>query len=299
MSFNVSGLSQWVENNRKEIAVKAVASAKFAKLLIENKRVISGVKTREAIRLMDTDVTVQDGSSCGRNPLGSTTLTEKFIDVKPMKDEQDFCAKSLRNTVFAEFLQKGQAPAEEISSELSQAIMDYRSAKISAKIEDILWSSDTAATGSTGMNLIDGVKKQVGVGTAITATGSTIIAKLQSAYLQMPVVYRTQEDFRIFIGEDQYEEYLVALDNANSFRETNAGVLKGTTAKLFPTPGLNGSDKVYMTRISNFVLGMDGEGDQDYAEFKLSEETKKHYMDFHWAVGVKVITTTEVGVATI
>lgn len=299
MGFDVSGLSAWVANNSKEIAVKAVANATTASLLISNKRLIAGVKGREAIRTMDADVVVKDGSSCGRTPASTTTLGEKYLDVKPMKDEQDFCGKALRNTIFAEYLQKGQAPAEEVSNELAQAIMDYRAAKISAEIENILWKSDVTITGTTNYNLIDGIKKQVGSGTAITATGDTVIKKLQSVYLQMPIEQRSQADFRLFVGEDKYDEYLVALANANIFKSTDDYKLFGTSGIFQPTPGLNGSNKVYAMRISNMVLGIDGEGDQDKAEFRLSTETNKHYMDFHWAVGVKVMTPAEVGVATV
>lgn len=299
MAFDVSGLSAYTQNNSKEIAVKAVTTPKTAKLLISNKRMIAGIKTKEAIRTMDADVQVQENTGCGRNPQGATTLGEVFLEVGLMKDEQNFCAKSLRNTVYAEYLAKGQAPSEEISSELAQSIMDYRAAKVAAEIENILWKSDKTITGTTNYNKIDGIQKQVSAGFAITASGSDMIQKLKSVHLAMPVEIRGQEDYFLFVGEDVYEEYLSDLDNANKFREGSKDVLSGTSAKLFPTPGLNGSNKVYAIRLSNLAYGVDGEGDADKASFQYSNETQQYYMDFYWAVGIKVIRPAEVGVATV
>ncbi|GAA4326216.1 hypothetical protein GCM10023184_14780 [Flaviaesturariibacter amylovorans] len=299
MPFDVTGLSAYVANNSKAIALKAVANATTAKLFIENGAVQSGVKGSAAILKMDTDANFQDGSSCGRTAVGNTTLTSKTITVKPISDYQNVCPKSLHNTFFASMLAKGQAPEESFTPEFAAYLMDVRSKKIAAAVEVMLWNGDTALTGTTNNKHINGIMKQVGAGVALTATGSTLIAKLQAAYLGMPVEVRQAEDARIFIGEDKYAEYLVALANANIYKATDDMVLFGTTIKLQPTAGLNGKNKIYIGRISNFQLGLDGESDMDSAELRFSNETKQWYLDYNFSVGVAVVDETEVGVASI
>lgn len=300
MAFDVSGLSAWVTNNRKEIVTAAVAGAPTMKFLVEQGRVMYGVKNKEAIRMLDAAVNVHAGGECGaRNPNTTTTLGEKYIEVTLLSSEENLCPKTLRNTVYAEYLKKGQSPSEEITPELSEAISDVKVAKIAKLNEDLLWQSDTTITGTTNFNLFNGIKKQIGAGTAITATGSTIIEKLQHYYSQIDVTLRKQDDFRIFIGEDDYDEYLIALDNANKFREGSKDVLAGTTAKFQVTTGLNGSGKVYGMRASNLVGGMDGESDAEKAEFIWSVETKQYYHDYAYALGVKVLTGAEAYVASI
>lgn len=299
MAFDITALSEYVQNNSKEIATKAVANAQTAKLLIANKAVQAGVKGSAAILKMDADVVLQDGSSCSRTAMGDTKLSDKKITVKPIVDYQNICPKALWNTYFAEMVAKGQTPEESLTPDFAESIMDFRAMKIAGVVEVMLWKGDLSATGTTNNKHIDGIIKQVGSGFPITASGADVIAKLQSVYLAMPTEIRQAEDFRIFIGEDTYAEYLVALANKNIFKSTDDTTLFGTTAKLQPVAGLNGVDKAFASRISNFQLGLDGEGDADAAELRYSNETKQWYMDFAFAVGVAVVDAAEVGVASL
>ena len=94
-------------------------------------------------------------------------------------------------------------------------------------------------------------------------------------------------------------EYTVALANANIYKPTDDFKLFGTSLTIVPTPGLNGSGKLYAIRLSNMQLGLDGEGDSDSAELRYSIENLQWYQDFQFAVGVAVVRPTEVGVASI
>lgn len=296
MAITITKAQDYIKPISQEMATKAVVNSKTAKLLIDNKAVQTGVKGSAAILKMDADVNLQDGSGCARNPLGSALLSDKKIVVTPLKDEQNFCPKTVYNSYFVEAIAKGQSPdSETFIPDFVKSIMEYRAAKINLAVENLLWQGNTALT--TSLKWIDGIIKQVKAGTYITltATGSTIVEKLQAAYLSMPVEVRSQEDFRIFIGEDIYAQYLIALANKNIYKPTDDFTLFGTIAKLFPTPGLNASNEIIAARISNFHLGLDGDSETDYADLKLSVETNQWYQDFHFAVGVAVVYTEEVG----
>lgn len=300
MSFNPQSLETYVQDASREIATKAVTEAKTASLLISAGAVTAGVKGSALILTMEADTQFQDGSACGRSPLGGVTLGDIKVAVAPIKDEQDFCNKTLYNSWFSQMLAKGQNPeTETLDASFAQSIMDNRAAKIAEGNEKLLWQGDTALTGANNMKYIDGILKQVSGNTELVETGSDIVAKLQSLYKQYNVTVRKQADFRIFIGEDMYDDYLIALSNANKFKEGAVGTLEGTTAKFEVVPGLNGTGKVVASRISNFHLGIDGTDDSHKAELRYSMETKKWYQDFHWAIGVKVIYADQVYVATI
>lgn len=299
MAFNPVALETYVQDASREIATKAVAQAKTASLLISAGAVTAGVKGSANILTMDADVNFQDGSTCGRSPLGNTTLGDIKITVTPIKDEQDFCNKTLYNTWFSQMLAKGQDPEKEtLDASFAQSIMDLRASKIANKTEVAIWQGDTLS-GDINLNKFDGILKQLAGNTPVVVGTGSIISKLQAVYKAADIVVRKQEDFRIFISEELYDSYMLEVDALNSFRPGAENILKGTTGKLEVVPGLNGQDKVVATRISNLHLGMDGTDDSHKTELRYSMETKKWYQDFHFSVGVKIIFADQAYVATI
>jgi hypothetical protein len=300
MAFNPENLTPFDIDAQREIATKAVTEAKTASLLISAGAVTAGVKDSAVIRTMEVDTVFQDGSDCGRSPIGNTTLGDIKGKVAHIKDEQDFCPKTLYGTWFSQKIAKGQNPEKEtLDNDFVTSIMNQRAAQIAEGNEVLLWKGDSALTGSTNLKYIDGILKQVSANVELTETGANLIEKLQSLYKQYDVVLRRKEDFRVFIGEDLYEEYLIELDAMNKFREGNANGIQATPAKFEVVPGLNGTRKVVATRISNLHLLMDGTDDSHKAEFEYMKESKKFAQDFHWAIGVKVLKASEVFVATV
>lgn len=297
MGFNISELGSYVQNNGKEYSMKSVASAKTAKALIDSKNVQFGVKGTAAILKLNSDVTLVDASSCGRTGGSTINLSNKNIVVKPIADEANICPATLWNTFYADSISKGQVPQEELLPAFADAIMTDRAAKIAAVNEKLLWQGDTSLTGSTNYKRIDGIAKQVTGSTSVT--GATIVEKLQNFFLACDVDVRGQEDFHIFMGEDTYASYKIALSAKNIYQPTEDMVLFGTTAKIFVTSGLNGVGKVFGIRLSNLQLGLDGEGDSDKAEMRYSTETKQWYQDFTYALGVSVVWDDEAKYATV
>lgn len=297
MGFDISNLGSYIQNNGKEYALKSVASAKTAKALIDAKQVQFGVKGTAAILKLSSDVSLIDGSVCGARTGGSViALTNKNIVVKALKDEANLCPATLSNTFYANAVAMGQSPQEELVPAFATAIMDDRAMKIAAVNEKLLWIGDTSLTGSTNFKRIDGIAKQVTGATAVT--GATVVEKLQNVFLATNVDVRGQEDYRIFIGEDTFANYKIALAAKNIYQPTEDSTLFGTIAKLFVTSGLNGSGKAFSMRLSNLQLGLDGEGDADSAEMRFSIETGQWYQDFKYSLGVAVIFQEEASVFT-
>lgn len=294
MAFDVSALEAYVKLNGKDFAKKAVASAKTADLLISNRSVILGAKGDNQIPTFDVNSDLQDGSVVGRNASGNTTFEDKVLKISRFKSQHNYRADDLYNTYLIEYVAKGQNPeTETLDTDIINAIIERRAAKIAAKVEELIWKGDKAGV-SAPLNLMDGILKQCASGTiAVTVSGTDIVAKLQSVFMQIPVEISSAEDFRMFIGEDTYNEYKQALWAANIFHQTPEGTLAGFGAKFEVVSGLNGTDQVFASRISNLKLGMDKEGDMTEASLKWSIETEQWYMDFNLAVGIKVIFVDE------
>lgn len=299
MAFDISALGSYVANNSKQYAMVSIASAKTAKALIDSKNVQFGVKGSAAILKLNSDVSLVDGGVCGRTGGSTITLSNKNIVVKAIADEANICPATLWNTFYADSVAKGQTPQEELLPAFADAIMQDRAMKIAAVNEKLLWQGDTSLTGTTNYKRIDGILKSVTGNTTSVTTGSTLIEKVQAFYVSNNIDVRSQEDFVIAIGEDVYDEYLIAYAGKNIFQSNDVTKPYGVNAKFHVCSGLNGTRKIVGIRWSNLQLGLDGQGDADKAEMRYSTETKNWYQDFLYSLGVAVIFSEEAKYATV
>lgn len=298
MALNLSGLPDYVSQKSKELVKDAVLGAQTIEVLKAAGAVQFGIKGKQAVNTLSADVNLQDGSDCGRNPVGDTTIGQAIIEVKPIKDEQNFCVRAYQNKFTGEFLTKGQTYSELL---FAQDFMEARASKIAETNEKLIWQGDTSITGTTNMKRIDGFVKQIKASAAqnVTSTGSTIVEKLQHFFLAAPKVTSTSTDAVIFIGTDKYQEYLVALANKNIYKPIEDKTLFGTTAKLQPVDGLIGANFATYAKPENLIFGTDMLGEEEKAEMKHSIETGQIYVDFHYAMGVVPVKTFQMAYTTI
>lgn len=303
MSFNISALPQYVDQTSKKLLVDTVFGNQTATVLKDAGSVTLGVKGQYALQLLSTDVALQNSTGCGRTPSGNANFTQAIITVYPLKDEQNLCPKPLENTWMVQYLTKGQTYTESI---FANEIMQARALKIAQENEKLIWQGDSVAqSGSTTLGKFDGFAKQIKAGAYIPltggtiASGATVVEKLQGAFLATPSKITEQADAVMFLGTDVYNEYNVALALKNLFHPSADKTLFGTTIKLVPVDGLNGTRGVYVGRLRSFQLATDLLGESEKASMEYSIETQNIYMDFHYALGVKPVYVNEIGVATV
>lgn len=289
MALNLTGLSDYVRQNSTDLVVKSIMTADTIEFLKSEGTVLVGIKGSEDIPMLDSDINIQDGSDCGRTPLGSTSFTKATITVKPLKDEQDFCPKAYEKKWMVEYLTQGQTYTELL---FANEIMALRASKIAEANEKLVWQGDTASA-NANLNKFDGFIKKAPVTVALPS-GATLIEQLQKALLTVDVAVKSQSDFAIFLSKNDLELINIELSNKNIYKETDNQKLFGTNVRLVAVNGLNGTDKFYFGRSRSFVIGTDLLGEEDSAEMTYSVETKKIYMDFHYALGVQVIYPAEV-----
>lgn len=313
MAFDISQLTSYVANIDNTLFKQAVAGATTAKDLISAGSVVFG-KGRVAVRKLALDANFQSGDdSCARNPVGDITLTDTYMDIIRIKDEKNLCFQDLENTYYQLLTAGSIQPSEEgATADFANEIVNLRVAKLAEANEKALWIGYSGATASSSHNGISygtdyanynkfhGIIQQVAAGSPISMTnsGSGIVAKLQNAFLSMPVATRSQSDFRMVVGQDLFDTYKAALaSTAQTIGVPTDGNVFGTSAKFWVVPGLNGTNKVYGIRLSNLRLGMASQTDMDRVDLEYVKDSVFHgwTSDAYFSIGVKVIDVTEVG----
>jgi hypothetical protein len=295
MALDTSAATVVTTKVSDKIRTLIVAGSKTAALLIASGNVQYGVKGRAAVLKMDSDVVIQAGT-CGRNIAGDTRLSNVFIDVVPLKDMQSFCPKALTNTYFEKLAKQGTSPENGFDESFVSDVGEFRGKKVQNANEMLLWQGDTAIVGTSNLKWIDGIIKQQGATGEITIapTATTMTEQLQSFISQVPIDFRVQEDTVLFVGQDTAQNYGIELVNKNLFKDPEKMTVLGTTLPMEDVPGLNGTNRIYMTRLSNLQLGLDGQGEDDKFDMFYSKDAAVWYMDFWWTIGIKVIEATEV-----
>ena len=306
MAFVVSSLVDYAKENEALLVTSSVLGSKTASLIKTQGNVLVGVKSSEKIGIMDTDAFFQDDSDCGFNASGTTTFTQRSVVVGKIKVQEALCPKQLES----KYLQKALSAGSMYDSIAFAA--DYtskKSARIAAQIEIGIWTGDSASANGN-LNKFDGFVKLVAAasasvvhantttfyGTALAAsagiTSSNVIAVLDSVYKAIPAQIVDKDDVAIFVGNDVFRTYTIALKNSNLFNYTFDGqatgelTLPGTTIKVIAVQGLNGTSKIYAGRVSNLFIGTD----------LLNEEEQFELINDPYAMNIKFMAAFKFGV---
>jgi hypothetical protein len=314
MAFVVSSLANYTEENAALLVASSVLGAKTASLIKSQGNVMLGVKSAETINIMDTDAIFQDGGSCGFTASGSTSFTQRTVTIGKIKVNEALCPKDLE----AKYLQKALTAGSSYDSIAFSAEYSQRKAdKIAAQLETAIWQGDTGSA-NVNLNKFDGLAKLVAAasasvihanttsfyGTPLAAsagiTVSNVVAVLDAVYKAIPAEIVGKDDVAIMVGQDVFRTYTIALKNANLFAYTFDGsadsefVLPGTQIKVVATPGLNGTSKIYATRVSNLFLGTDLLNEEERFELFYAKEADQVRFVSEFKMGVNFAFPAEV-----
>jgi hypothetical protein len=274
MAFAFSGLTAYVEQNERLLVASSVLGAKTQQLIQDQGNVMVGVKSKETINIMDTDAIFQAGGTCGFLTSGTTTFSQREVEVGKFKVNEAICPKDLETY----YLQKALPNGSRYDTIAFAAEYTGRKAsKIASQLEKAIWQGDKTSV-DVNLNKFDGIIeliKDAGA-TVINAnsvayhgsvetdiTNSNVVAIFDSIYKAIPAEVVDKDDIKIFCGMDVFRTLTVKIKNDDLFHyQTQAApntsfFLPGTTIEVVGTPGLNGTKKVYAMRVSNLYLGVD------------------------------------------
>ena len=304
MSFVVSSLNNYTNEQSTDLLVKALFGSKTASTLQTAGQVQVGVKSSASLNLLASTVFFQ-ADGCGYNPSGATTFTQRNITVGAVKVEETLCPKTLE----AKWMQTQIMAGSPTMIPFEEQIGSEKSAVIAENIEIAMWQGDTAS-GNPNLNRFDGFNKIIAAASPTLANSApTAFASITSAniddildqvYANIPARVATKSDLVCFIGVDAFKLMLVNLKNANLFHyvgdaaQTMEMVYPGSNMKLIAVGGLNGTNKIVAGSLSNFFMGTDLIDEQEEVKMWYSIDNDEVRVRFTFKAGVQVAFPGEI-----
>ena len=304
MSFTVSSLAAYTNEQSTDLLVKALFSNKTAATMYAANQVQVGVKSAASLNILASTVYFQ-ADGCGYNASGVTTFTQRNITVGAVKVEETLCPKTLE----AKWMQTQIMPGSPTMVPFEEQIGNEKAAVIAQTLETAMWQGDTTS-GNPNLSRFDGFSKIIAAASPVLAnaapttftsiTNANIDDILDQVYANIPAAVATKTDLVCFLGVDAYKLMLVNLKNANLFHYVADAatememVYPGTNMKLIAVGGLNGTNKLFAGSLSNFYLGTDLAHEEEDVKMWYSQDADEVRVRFTFKYGVQVAFPSEV-----
>lgn len=289
----VSGISQYVDENKTGLIAKSVLGAKSASLF----NLMSGVKGPATLNLLNTDVVLQDGSECGWSASGSSEISQRVLTPAHLKVNMSFCDKNLLKT-WKNYEVKVAAGQKTLPFE--EDFMNGIADGVAEAIEKMIYQG----TGSNGdfEGLISILGSAVPTGNTKTeAQGTPAYTAIKDAYMALPE-RAIKDDTVILVGAGLFRKFIQELVSANLYHfnpndKEGEYMLPGTNVKVIAVNGLNETatyDYIIAGRLSNLFYGISGENDTDTLDVWYSKDNQEFRVAVEAIVGVQVAYPSEV-----
>jgi hypothetical protein len=296
MSLNLTGLSVYTDENKMELIKKSILEGRT----LEFVTVQADIKSSANINIIDSSLVGQAGA-CGFTPLGETSLTVRELKVDKVKINESICLDELEAYYTQKMMNSGSynesIPFEQIYSE-------DKSDKVADMIESIIWKGDkdsgsgNLALGNGYLKLTDSLTGQTvngNTGSVSSLTASNIIEVVDGMVESIPADIINADDLILFVGYDTYRLYARALRNANLFAYTGAEnqgedfsqMVPGTNVKVVAVKGLNGTNRMELTRIANKYVGVDMLNDAESFSIFYSQDNDEVRFISKFKIGVQ------------
>ncbi len=310
MAFSVGTLTDYVKQKADEIVTASLFDAKTQQLIQSAGNVMVEVKSAQTVNIMDTDAAFQSDSGCAFNASGTTTFTQRTLQVGKIKVQEALCPKDLE----AKYLQESLRPGtNQDSIPFEQAYMDRKSGKVAEQLEVALWQGDTLSA-DMNLNKFDGYQKIIGaaagvidanttpfVSATVTAiTVANVLSVIKGIKNALPARVKGKADVKIFCGWDVFDLIVDAHVNANLFNygAQNIGdgsfTIPGTRYVVEAVHGLDGTSDLYAMRTSNMYFGTDLISDETNAKMWYSEDDMNVKFHLAFKAGVQVAFPAEI-----
>lgn len=298
-SYNVSSLPAYTEQHREELIAKSVLGAKSAYMLTLQ----TGVKGPTALNLISSEIVFGDGSNCGWNEAGATTLSQRVLTPAPLKINMAICDKKLL-AKWANYLVRVEAGKTDRDLPFEKEFTDDVIKNVKAGVERMIWQGDSTSTTQTefdGLLTILGATGS-GVQTAAGTSSETVYSFLKKVNTAIPTA-AVKEDTVIFVGEDMYREFMQDLVAANLYHYNpemgeNEYYLPGTAVKVVGVSGLNGTHKAVAGSLSNMFYGCNLEDGDEIFDLWYSKDNREFRLAIEFVAGVQVAFPAEIVLGT-
>lgn len=293
--FNLDGFQDKdFVNQLKEMTTKFYSEGRTIDL-IDNQ---PGNKNKESLNMFENNIEVQDGRGCVFSPKGEVALSQKFVEVIPLKVDDMVCYKDLEKTYLGMMMRNTEIPFER---QLAESYIT----KIRRFNEIFLWNGINAGTLQ-----YNGLAKQIGSSNSVidasaeVETADSYIGKVNAMISKMNADIFESDDIRIFCSFSFYQNYIQELIARNHYLmpETyKVGeklkpelLIPATNVILTPVLGLDHLSNVrktdgewlVLTYSKNLVASYDGLGDSENFEMLVNPYTGKNLqVSANWKLG--------------
>lgn len=239
----------------------------------------TGVKYADSINILTNTLTAAAGGCGTISPTGSTTLTQRDIQVCPIKVEESVCVDEFEQYWIGQLAREGSY--NEFAPEaFNQLYLSNKVEKIGQLVEDIFWKGSVNSTYGGGnlalcngiLEILENTAATYSVITGITYSGALTTANALDAVDSMIQVIPNDvleaNDLTLFMSHANFRTLMRALRNANYFvaydGQQHTYVLDNytnTNVRVVATRGLNGRNEMVLTPASNLYFGTDSFGE--------------------------------------
>ena len=293
MAINVNALTAYVEEQRLPLIRKTVFAAPSTKYF----NLQTGIKHSAALNILNTEVAFGDGATCGWNEAGTSSFSQRTLEVGNYKVNMSFCDKAMLKywNGYEVRVAAGQKslPFEE---DFVAGIIDG----VRVKLENMIWKGVKATDKMDGLLTI--LKAEGSVIKPTITSGSTIYEKTLAAYKAIPAGKLASAS--IFMGVDNFRDLVLELTAKNLYHyspEVDSAleiVLPGTNTKVRGVAGLNGEKAIVAADGENIYFGVDMEGDEERFDLWYSQDNQEFRLAINFNAGVQVAFPDEVVLAT-
>lgn len=291
MAYTVSALTNYVKTN-EDVLIKSVVLGGVKGDTISNLSLQTGIKTKERLNYLDVEPAFQDGTNCGFNASGKTEFTDRELETKQYKVQDQYCDRVLLGK-FAEYQVKINAQKEASDLPFEAELMDEIIGGINAGMEKEVW----LGTG-TGSSLIKGfVTLAASADSASTVavsieSGTSVYNAIKKVVMAIPE--RIIDEAVVFVSPAIYRAFVQEMVEKNYFHYKNDGNVEnmditfpGTDIKVHKTIGLTGDKKhIYASSYKNMVYGCDLQGDEEKVKVWYDDNSELFKYSIRWNAGV-------------
>lgn len=239
----------------------------------------SGVKYKDSINLLTNSLVVSAGGCGAISPTGSTTLTQRDIEVCPLKVEESICVDEFEQYWIGQLAKEGSY--NEFAPEaFNQLYLANKVEKVGQFVEDLFWKGSLNSTYGAAFNQCTGILSIVEESSATasivdgsgTYSGALTVANaidvVDGMIAALPSDILEADDLTLFMSHANFRTLMRALRNNNYFfpydGQSHTWVLDNytnTNVRIVATRGLNGRNEMILTPASNLFLGVDSFGE--------------------------------------
>lgn len=283
-TLNISGITDYIKENRDELFVKSVAGSKT----LDYVELYPNVVYKEALNYLDSEVEFGDGSTCTWDPTGSDTFSERFIEVVPLKINKQYCAKDMRKK-WMNYQYNWEAGRIELP--VNEAIANSNVAAAQEALEELLWQGDSGLSFEGFIEIASGESAVIDVE---FASGSTATAKIDAMVAALPIralkkgvdIFVSYTDFRNYVQEQNATccSKKEVLDAASE----SIGYFGDSRIRIIPVSGLEGTGVMLAAPKEGLAYGTDIVGSEGVYKWIVDEDTDLWKLKVEFTAGVQI-----------